>query len=117
MSRVKNLVLLIMVRHPPSQDVVDTAKNLIEVINAANTDILAIYWSEVSSESLELPGLIRLIERDFQTAPSFTISATAIDSDDARVAVTWSPNLVGFWYYSSTRDKAKQGLLLQVSRA
>ena len=79
----------------PSQDVVDTAKNLIEVINAANTDILAIYWSEVSSESLELPGLIRLIERDFQTAPSFTISATAHDSDDARVAITWSPNLSG----------------------
>ena len=78
-----------------SQDVVDTAKNLIEVINAANTDILAIYWSEVSSESVELPGLIRLIEVDFQTAPSFTVSATAHNGDNARLIVTWSPTLAG----------------------
>lgn len=70
----------------PSQDVEETAKNLINVINQYHTTIDAYYFSEISSESVQLPGQIRLVERDFNLAPSFTVS-------DNGANISWTPNI------------------------
>jgi hypothetical protein len=77
---------LINVGTSPSQDVEETAKNLINVINKYHTTIDAYYFSEISAESVQLPGQIRLVERDFNLAPSFTVQ-------DSGTNISWSPNI------------------------
>lgn len=78
--------LLVNAGTSPSQDVEQTAKNLINTINKYHPVIDAYYFSEISAESVQLPGQIRLTEKDFNLAPNFTVS-------DSGTNISWSPNL------------------------
>ena len=74
----------------PSQDVEDTAKSLISQINTTvGSDIEAYYWSEVGTDAFDLAGEIRLVEKDYNLAPTFTVTATAANP----VSQVWTPDL------------------------
>jgi hypothetical protein len=72
----------------PSGDVEDTAKALIKAINDNDLDVEAYYWSEVSSTSFDLPGEIRIVEKDFNLTGGFSISGTGTN-----VNTTWTPTI------------------------
>jgi len=67
----------------PSDAIEDTARSLVKVINksASNTTLWAVY---ASGES-EVPGKIRIYERDFGDTPSFTIASDR--------SGCWSPDI------------------------
>ena len=75
----------------PSADVELTAKSLISVMNKYHTTIDAYYFSEVSGDALQLPGQIRLVEKDYNLAPMFTVASTTATP----TAQVWTPNLGG----------------------
>ncbi len=75
----------------PSADVEITAKDLIAKVTKYVADLDAYYLSEVSGDSFQLPGQIRLVEKDYNLAPTFAISATSANP----VADVWTPNLGG----------------------
>lgn len=79
----------IFVTASPSSDVELTAKSLVSIIVKYHTTIDAYYYSEVSAEALDLPGQIRLVEKDYNLAPSFTVFSTTAVS----VSQVWTPSL------------------------
>lgn len=75
----------------PSADVERTAKALVSILNTKHTTIDGYYYSDVSGDSTQLPGQIRLVEKDYNLAPGFAVKATTFISTER----VWTPDLRG----------------------
>lgn len=92
----------------PQGDVEATARSLIAEINKKSDKYVAYYWSDISPDSTDFAGQIRITERDFNLAPNFTIQSTSnenayIPSIDTAVAsdAEIRPNRI---YYSKFQE-------------